>query len=100
MTVGNELIRLSQIRVRLAVKVIKDSGFATADETDVSGTEITFNRTFINVRKITVSPKGTSAIIAVWDFEDDPYPTSFFVYLFDTSGNRVSGDFGWSAEGI
>lgn len=100
MPTGNELLRLSQIRVTLAVKKIYDSGVGTADETDVGGTEVTFNKTFIDIRNILVSPKGTSAIIAVYDFVDAPNPTSFFVYLFDASGTRVSGDFSWDAEGV
>ena len=48
---------------------------------------------------INVTPSGTTARIAIYDFVDAPNPTSFKVLLFDTSGNRVSGDFSWQARG-
>jgi hypothetical protein len=35
----------------------------------------------------------------VIDFADVPNPTGFKVFLFDGSGNRVSGDVSWSAKG-
>ena len=60
---------------------------------------MTFNVTFVDVEAINVTPSGTTARIAIYDFVDAPNPTSFKVLLFDTSGNRVSGDFSWQARG-
>ena len=59
-----------------------------------------FNVNFIDVQSITVTPRGTVPRIAIYDFLDAPYPTSFKVLLYDTNGNRVSGPFSWSAKGF
>lgn len=81
MPAGNLLARISQITVTLSLKVIKDSGMGTANALDVGGTTVNFNKSFIDIQKINVTPKATSAIIAVYDFVDDQIintnPTSF-----------------------
>lgn len=64
------------------------------------GTVVTFSVAFVDVQSITVTPATTTAVIAVYDFNDVPNPTSFKVLLFDTAGNRVSGNFSWSARGV
>lgn len=64
------------------------------------GAVVTFNVAFIDVQSITVTPATTAAVISVYDFNDVPNPTSFKVLLFDTAGNRVSGNFSWSARGV
>jgi hypothetical protein len=97
---GTELLRLSNIRVILAVKRITEKGRGTAVSTDSGGTEVFFTKSFINVDNIEVTAKGTTAIVPVYDFTDVPNPTSFKVLLFDLAGSRVSGEFSWSAGGI
>jgi len=37
--------------------------------------------------------------VPVVDFVDSPNPTGFKVYLFNTSGTRVSGNFTWQCRG-
>jgi hypothetical protein len=54
---------------------------------------------FVDIEGISVTPNGTAARIAIYDFVDAPNPTSFKVLLFDTSGNRVTGGFSWQARG-
>ena len=66
---------------------------------DTGGTTVNFNVPFVDVESIGVTPSGTTARIAIYDFVDTPYPTSFKVLLFDTSGNRVTGGFSWQARG-
>jgi hypothetical protein len=64
------------------------------------GTVVSFGIAFIDVDSITVTPTGTTARIAIYDFVDAPNPTLFKVLLFDTSGARVAGSFSWSARGV
>lgn len=64
------------------------------------GTVVTFNVGFVDVEAISVTPASTSAVLAVYDFQDVPNPASFKVLLFDTSGLRVGGGFSWSARGV
>jgi hypothetical protein len=64
------------------------------------GTVVAFGVAFVDVESITVTPSGSSALLAIYNFVDEPNPTTFKVLLFDTSGNRVGGSFSWSARGV
>lgn len=97
---GDDLVTVTGLNIRFDVKLKGDAGTATANSADSGGTTVNFNVTFVDVESITVTPKGTAARIAVYDFTDVPNPTSFKVLLFDTAGTRVSGDVSWSVKGI
>jgi hypothetical protein len=96
---NDDLLQLSELNVRLDVKIKNDMGNGTANSGDAGGTTVNFNVTFVDIESISVTPSGTTATIAIYDFVDAPNPTSFKVLLFDTSGNRVSGPFSWQARG-
>ena len=85
--------------MKLDSKVKNDSGKAYASASDTQGTQINFNKSFIDVINLTITPIGTTRKDFVCDFEDTDYPTYFKVYMFDTLGNRINSDFTWSAEG-
>lgn len=93
------IYRLAGINLRIDSKLINDAGTATCSASDVGGTTVNFNIPFVDVVSIEVTPKGTTAVIPVYDFNDVPNPTSFKVLLFSTSGTRVSGDVSWSVKG-
>lgn len=97
---GDDLVTVTGLNIRFDVKLKNDAGTATAVSTDSGGTTVSFNVSFVDVESITVTPKGTAARIAVYDFVDVINPTSFKVLLFDTTGTRVSGDVSWSVKGI
>jgi predicted phage tail protein len=97
---GDDLVTVTGLNVRFDVKLRNDAGTATANSADSGGTTVNFNVAFVDVESITVTPKGTAARIAVYDFVDVPNPTSFKILLFDTAGTRVSGDVSWSVKGI
>jgi predicted phage tail protein len=67
---------------------------------DSSGTPVRFNVTFVDVQSITVTPSGTSASIAVYNFVDVPNPTGFKILQFNTSGTRIAGTVGWNVKGV
>ncbi len=96
---NDDLLKMPALNLRLETKQIGDSGNGTANASDSGGTTVTFNVSFVDVESITVTPKGTAARIGIYDFTDVPNPTSFKVLLYDTSGNRQSGDFSWQARG-
>ncbi|HFD81042.1 MAG TPA: hypothetical protein ENK05_11740 [Gammaproteobacteria bacterium] len=96
---GDDLLQVTNLEVKLDVKLKNDAGDGVANAADTGGTTVTFNRQFIDITSLTVTAKGTSSVTAVYDFVDAPYPTDFSVYLFDSSGNRVSGEFSWAAKG-
>lgn len=97
---GDDLVTVTGLNIRFDVKLKSDAGTASAVSTDSGGTSVSFNVSFVDVESITVTPKGTAARIAVYDFVDVINPTSFKVLLFDTAGTRVSGDVSWSVKGI
>lgn len=96
---GNDILRITQLNIRLDAKLVSDTGTGTANSADSGGTTVNFNVSFVDVQGIAVTPSGTTARLAIYDFVDEPNPTSFKVLLFDTSGNRVSGGFSWQARG-
>ena len=97
---GDDLALLTSLNYRLDSKLRSDFGAGTANSGDSGGTSVTFNFAFVDVEAISVTPSGTTPRIAIYDFVDAPNPTTFKVLLFDTSGNRVSGGFSWSARGV
>ena len=93
-------MQITALNVRLDSKLRNDSGNGTANSSDSGGTVVTLNIAFVDVDSISVTPLATSSVTAVYDFVDVPYPTSFKVLLFNSSGARVSGAFSWSARGV
>jgi predicted phage tail protein len=67
---------------------------------DGAGTPVLFNVPFVDVQSITLSPSGTTASIAVYNFVDVPNPTGFKILQFNTSGTRIAGIVGWNVKGV
>lgn len=85
----------------VSVKEEMDSGEISAISSDANGTVVTFNKSFKDVNSITVAVKTTTEqFISVFRFTDIPNPTQFTVFVYDTSGIRVSKTVQWKARGI
>ena len=95
----NSLLTIDKFKVTLDSKLRSDAGSGSASSSDTGGTTVNFNIDFVDVQSITITPSGTTPLIPVYDFVDIPNPTHFSVYLYNTSGVRVSGNFSWSARG-
>ena len=95
---GNTFCVLNQHQLRLDIKLKEDTGVGTVTVA-ATGVDITFGANFADITSIIVTPSGTAALIAVYDFVDAPNPTDFTVYLFDTDGVKTTGSFSWSAKG-
>ena len=101
---GNGLIRISAFNLKIDAKQKTDSGSKAVSSADTTGTPISFNTSFISVNSVSVTPNlsgtGAAAIYAVCDFDGSvTNPTSFKVYLYNSSGARVSGTVSWTARG-
>lgn len=96
---GDDLVQFTSINVKLDAKQKDDYGTVAAVSTDAGGTTVTFNNTFTSVNSITLTPLGTAARYAIYDFSGGANPTSFKVLLFDSSGTRLSGTVSWTARG-
>ena len=90
---------ITAISVKLASKTKTDAGLVATGAGDSGGTTVWFNAPFTAVSSIQVSPVGTAARYAIYDFAGVPYPTNFKVLLFDAAGNRISGQVSWTARG-
>lgn len=91
----------SNLVILLDVKRDIDSGFVTALAADVGGTQVVFNKTFKDIDSITLGPtKQVEPLMAIYEFIDVPNPTEFKVFVFDSTGNRVTAVCSWKARGI
>jgi hypothetical protein len=96
---ATDLVRFLTVNLKLDRKLLNDAGKVDCLSTDSGGTQVNFSTEFADVASITVTPLGTTPVIAMYDFLDVPYPTGFKILLFNTSGVRVSGTASWSARG-
>ena len=97
---ATSLVKINRLNVRMAFKLSDDAGMGYAAAADSGGTTVLFNRSFVDIQSITVTPQGTAAATALYDFVDTPNPTKFKVLMFNSSGARISGNFSWSAKGV
>lgn len=64
------LYSIQDIRVRSDAKIKSDAGNSTAVVGDTLGTVVNFNKEFIDVQSVTLSPSGTTSANAVYDIKD------------------------------
>lgn len=64
------LYEIRQLTVTLDAKLKNDAGSVSAISTDAEGTIVNFNKEFIDVQSITLSPSATTPIIPVYDIKD------------------------------
>ena len=100
------LVKVKNLNLKLDAKIRNDTGIGYFDHDEPSqanGLTVNFNVAFVDVQGIAVTPNvnGTTAqgIIAVVDFQDVINPTSFKVLLYNTNGDKVSGNFTWQCRG-
>jgi hypothetical protein len=97
------LLELWNLSISISVKRENDGGevFATYNTVGDPGTYVTFKKPFKDVESITCTTKTTTEpYYAVFDFQDIPNPVGFYVWVFDSSGNRVKQTVDWKARGI
>ena len=96
---GLSLVRFTNLQLIIGNQAYNDSGIATATSTDINGTLVNFNLSFRRIRSITLTPISTTTVISVYDYSSVNNPNGFRVYLYNTMGARLSGNFSWSATG-
>lgn len=97
---NDDILSIDKLNLILSAKLKNDNGTASVLASDTTGTIVNFNETFLDIVSITVTPRGTAPAVAIYDFLDEPNPTSFKIYLFNPqTGARVNGTVSWSAKG-
>jgi hypothetical protein len=95
------LMEVYNVVISLNVKRENDGGEKAALLSDVGGTNVTFNKAFKDVETLTATVKSTTEpYTVIIKFNDIPNPVNFQVFVFDTTGNRVSKTVEWKARGI
>ena len=95
-----DLMEFYEFRITVNVHREIDSGYDIAVSSDTDGTEFLFNKQFKDVDSITLTTDTTEPVVAIYEFDDIPNPTSFFVKAFDSSGKRITFPLSWKARGI
>jgi len=96
-TDNKSFLVLNELETVLSSKIKNDTGVAYVS---ANPTTVNFNVDFVDVQGITVTPQGTTPLLAVVDFEDVPNPKSFDIYLFNgTTGAPATGQVRWNARG-
>lgn len=99
----NPFTIIRNINVRLSVQEINDAGSGTVVSA-VTGLFVAFNKTFVDVRSITVTaatnPSYPDGVIGQYTFGTEA-DGGFTAHLFrrDT-GAEVTGSFSWAARGV
>jgi len=92
------LYQMYNLQLRLDIKHGIDGGKVSVG-LEPAGTVVFFTKVFKDVDSITLTPEGAIERVAIYDFVDAPYPTSFKILLFDKAGARVAGTVSWKARG-
>lgn len=95
------LIRIFNLFVNLAVKRENDGGEIVASAADNLGTQVNFTKVFKDVESVTATirtPQEPYTVVV--DFQDVSNPVGFKVFVFDSTGNRVSKTVEWKARGV
>lgn len=97
---NNDLAQLVDVTTRLNIKYRYDQGKATSISTDSDGTHVTFNKSFLDVDYIGITPYSDTAVTFLLDFDDVPNPVGFNVKFFNANtGARATVNFGWTTTG-
>lgn len=76
---ASSIYRLGTLQVKLDSKLQNDAGTVACLGTDALGTIFNFNKEFIDITSITVSPLGSTPIIPVYDFIDSNISATYSV---------------------
>ncbi len=112
---ANDLIKVTEISLKLSVKQKTDQGSLTLAEVTIgtpaekqavydAGIQVSFTKTFLDIDSIALTIRGSTstggARYAIYDFLDEASPTGFRVYLYKADGTKTYGAFDWTARGV
>ena len=73
------LYKLTGVNTKLDAKLKSDAGTVACVSSDTKGTVVNFNTPFIDVTSVTLSPSGTTATTAVYDYYDSDDDVTYTV---------------------
>lgn len=84
--------------IRLDAIPREEVGTGTSSAT--LATTITLGNEYVAVKKITITPEGATARMAVFDNIVLGSPSTFDVYVFDAAGAQIASDFYYAFQGV
>lgn len=99
-TANNGIVEITDSLLKLDVKQKSIQGSKAVVSTDSGGTNVDITGKFIDVQSINLTPQGTTACYAIYDFVDVANPTSFKILLFNSSGVRINGTVSYTVKGV
>ena len=97
---NNGYMEISDIRLSFDARMKTVEGGITANASDTGGTPVDITGKFVDVISIQLTPAATTGMTAVYHFDDVPMPTTFYVYLFDSTGARATGTVSYTVKGV
>ena len=101
------VLRVVTARVKLDMKSKTEAGVLVINTLDTAAATVSLldysgNPRFVDVQSINITAQGNNntSVFGIYDFVDVPYPTNFKIYLFDSTGNRVTGTASWTVRGV
>jgi len=89
---------ISNLKIILNVTLVIDSGSIDCLATDVGGTETFYNKVYTGISSITATP--AISLQPLYAVTDKVTKDSFFILIFDSSGNRANASVNWKARGV
>lgn len=98
LTTATLLVTVPTQNIRLDAVPREEVGSGTSSAS--AATTVTLANVYVATKKLTITPKGTAARIAVFDSIVLGDPTTFDVYVFDAAGTQVACDFLYQFQGV
>lgn len=98
LTTATLLVTVPTQNIRLDAVPREEVGSGTSSAS--AATTVTLANVYVATKKLTITPKGTAARIAVFDNIVLGDPTTFDVYIFDAAGTQVACDFLYQFQGV
>lgn len=97
---GSNLIKITALNIKLAVKQRADAGTAVYDASKTDAQNfVTFSYAFIYADTPIIQANNATAITPVVVYSGGTNPTGFSVRLYDRIGNPISSSYSWSVRG-
>lgn len=84
----------------IRVDAVPREEVGTGTSSAAGATTITLSNEYVAVKKITITPEGTTARSATYDNIVLGSPTTFDVYVFDDTGVKIASPFRYQFQGV
>ena len=96
----HDFCMIDKLQLNLTAYTVMDAGTVSSVSTDTNGTSVTYNKTFVGVISVTLTPNTTTAAYCTYNWINPADPTQGFrVKTFDGGGSRITATVSWKVRG-